>query len=406
MLFARLLSKIFDKKNGIILIDSQGQKYICGKPNLNNPLTLKLLKKDLNWKLVLNPDLNFPEAYMRGEIEIENGSLLDFLNMTFENIGRQGKINTLGYIVRRIFHAWRFITNYNLPGRAKVNAQFHYDIGEEKGESLYDLFLDKKHRQYSCAYFLKDDESLENAQQNKINHIIKKLNLKAEQRILDIGCGWGGLAFEIARQSQCEVTGISLSKNQIEYCKRKAKELKLDNQVSFELCDYRQVKDQFDRVVTVGFMEHLGRKFHKTFFKTLNKLMTDNGIALCHTIGSINPPGPVQPFIQKHIFKGGVVPSLSELIKPIESNGLILGDIEFIIKHYDKTLKIWLERFLKNKEKVKFLYNKEFVRMWEFYLASCSAAFKFRELVVFQLQIIKNFSALPSNRRDYIYSNN
>ena len=405
MLFARLLSKIFNKKNGIVLIDSQGQKYICGKPNLNNPLTLKLLKKDLNWKLVLNPDLNFPEAYMRGEIEIENGSLLDFLNMAFENIGH-GEINISGSIVKKILHAWRFITNYNLPGRAKVNAQFHYDIGEEKGESLYDLFLDKKHRQYSCAYFLKDDESLENAQQNKINHIIKKLNLKAEQRILDIGCGWGGLAFEIARQSQCEVTGISLSKNQIEYCKRKAKELKLDNQVSFELCDYRQVKDQFDRVVTVGFMEHLGRKFYKTFFKTLNKLMTDNGIALCHTIGSINPPGPVQPFIQKHIFKGGVVPSLSELIKPIESNGLILGDIEFIIKHYDQTLKIWLERFLKNKEKVKFLYNKEFVRMWEFYLASCSAAFKFRDLVVFQLQIIKNFSALPSNRRDYIYSNN
>ena len=405
MLLARFLSKLFTKE-GIVLIDSQGQKYICGELyDKDKPLTLKLLKKDLNWKLLIYPELYLGEEYFKGNIEIINGSIHDFLNLTFKNIDR-GKINTLGYIVRRIFHAWRFITNYNLPGRAKVNAQFHYDIGEEKGESLYDLFLDKKHRQYSCAYFLKDDESLENAQQNKINHIIKKLNLKAEQRILDIGCGWGGLAFEIARQSQCEVTGISLSKNQIEYCKRKAKELKLDNQVSFELCDYRQVKDQFDRVVTVGFMEHLGRKFHKTFFKTLNKLMTDNGIALCHTIGSINPPGPVQPFIQKHIFKGGVVPSLSELIKPIESNGLILGDIEFIIKHYDKTLKIWLERFLKNKEKVKFLYNKEFVRMWEFYLASCSATFKFRDLVVFQLQIIKNFGALPSNRRDYIYSNN
>ena len=400
-MLARLLSKIY-KKNGIVLIDSQGQKYICGKPDLKNPLTLKILKKDLNWKLALNPDLNFPEAYMRGEILIENGSLLDFLNMFFENIGRN-EINASGHIIKKILHAWRFITNYNLPGRAKINAQFHYDIGEEKGESLYDLFLDKKHRQYSCAYFLKDDESLENAQQNKINHIIKKLNLKAEQRILDIGCGWGGLAFEIARQSQCEVTGISLSKNQIEYCKRKAKELKLDNQVSFELCDYRQVKDQFDRVVTVGFMEHLGRKFYKTFFKTLNKLMTDNGIALCHTIGSINPPGPVQPFIQRHIFKGGVVPSLSELIKPIESNGLILGDIEFIIKHYDQTLKIWLERFLKNKERAKFLYNKEFVRMWEFYLASCSAAFKFRDLVVYQLQLVKSFTAPPSNRRNYIY---
>ena len=401
MLLAKLLSKIFSKKNGIILIDSEGQKYICGTPNLNNPLTLKLLKKELNWKLVLNPELNFPEAYMRGEIEFENGSLLDFLNMAFENIGH-GEINISGYIVKKILHAWRFITNYNLPGRSKFNAQSHYDIGGEKGESLYDLFLDKKHRQYSCGYFKKDDESLEDAQQNKLNHIIRKLDIKSGQRVLDIGCGWGGMVYEIAKQSQCEVTGISLSRNQIEYCKKKAKEFKLDNQVNFELCDYRQVKGKFDRVVTVGFMEHLGKKFYKTFFKTLNKLMTEQGIAICHTIGSINPPGPSQPWIQKRIFLGGRIPSLSELVKQIENTGLMCGDIE-IITHYSKTLKIWLERFLENKEKAKFLYNKEFTRMWEFYLASCSASFKFRDLVVFQIQVIKSFNALPSNRRDYIY---
>ena len=217
MMLARLLSKIY-KKNGIVLIDSQGQKYICGKPNLENPLTIKILKKDLNWKLVLNPDLNFPEAYMRGEILIENGSLLDFLNMFFENIGPK-EINTYGYIIKKILHTWRFLTNYNLPGKSKKNVKHHYDIGEE----LYDLFLDKKHRQYSCAYFMKDDESLEDAQQNKINHIIKKLNLKPGQKVLDIGCGWGGMAFEIAKQSQCEVTGISLSENQINYCKKKLK---------------------------------------------------------------------------------------------------------------------------------------------------------------------------------------
>ena len=226
MLLARLLSKIFNKKNGIVLIDSEGQKYICGTPNLNNPLTLKLLKKELNWKLVLNPDLNFPEAYMRGEIEFENGSLLDFLNMAFENIGH-GEINISGYIVKKILHAWRFITNYNLPGRSKFNAQSHYDIGGAKGESLYDLFLDKKHRQYSCAYFKKDDESLEDAQQNKLNHIIRKLDIKSGQRVLDIGCGWGGMVYEIARQSQCEVTGISLSENQINYCKKKSKRIQI-----------------------------------------------------------------------------------------------------------------------------------------------------------------------------------
>ena len=396
-MLARLLSKIY-KKNGIILIDSQKQKYICGKPDLNNPVTIKLLKKDLNWKLVLNPDLNFPEAYMRGEIQIENASLLDFLNMTFENIGRK-EINLSGYAIKKIFHAWRFVTNYNLPGKSKINVKHHYDIGEE----LYNLFLDKKHRQYSCAYFTKDNESLEDAQQNKINHIIKKLNLRPGQKVLDIGCGWGGMVFEIAKQSKCEVTGISLSENQINYCKNKAKELKVDNQVNFRLCDYREVKDKFDRIVSVGAFEHFGKKFYKTFFKKVKNIMTDDGICLLHTIGTVDVPGPIQPFIQKYIFPGGVVPSLSDMIGPIEKTGLILSDCETLIHHYDKTLKAWLERFTENKEKAKYLYGKEFVRMWEFYLASCSAGFKFRDLVVYQLQLVKNFTAPPSNRRNYIY---
>jgi len=397
MMLARLLSKIY-KKNGIILIDSKGQKYICGQPDLNKPVTLKLLEKSLNWKLALNPDLNFAEAYMRGEIQIENASLLEFLNMTFENIGR-GEINFSGYTIKKIFHLWRFLTNYNLPGRSKRNVRHHYDIGEE----LYDLFLDKKHRQYSCAYFTKNNESLEEAQQNKINHIIKKLNLKPEHKVLDIGCGWGGMAFEIAQQSQCEVTGISLSENQIKYCEEKAKELNLDNQVRFELLDYRSVNSKFDRIVSVGAFEHFGKKFYKTFFKKIKNIMNDDGICLLHTIGSVDEPGPSQPFIQKYIFPGGIVPSLSEIITPIEKTGLVLSDCETLIHHYDKTLKAWLDRFMKNKEKAKYLHNKEFVRMWEFYLASCSAGFKFRDLVVYQLQLVKNFTALPSNRRNYIY---
>jgi len=397
MLLARLLSKIF-KKGGIVLIDSEGQKYICGKPNLKNPLTLILLKKNLNWKLILNPDLNFPESYMRGEIKIENGSLLDFFNMTFENIGRK-EINVYGYIVKEALHAWRFVSNYNLPTKSKKNIQYHYD----KGEDLYDLFLDKKHRQYSCAYFTSEDESLEDAQQNKINHIIKKLDLRPDQKILDIGCGWGGMVFEIGKQSQCEVTGISLSENQINYCKKKAKELRMDNQIHFELCDYRQVKGKFHRIVSVGAFEHFGKKFYKTFFKKIHNIMTDDGICLLHTIGSIAPPGPVQPFIQRRIFPGGILPSLSDLVKPIEKTGLIIADCETLIHHYDKTLKAWLERFLENKEKAKSMYSKEFVRMWECYLSMCSAAFKFRDLVVYQLQLVKNFTAPPNNRRNYIY---
>ena len=396
-MLAKLLSKIF-KKNGIVLIDHQGQKYICGKPDLNNPITVRLLKKNLNWKLVLNPDLNFPEAYMRGEIKIENASLIDFLNITFENIGRK-EINNFGYFFKKFFHTWRYVSNYNLPERSKKNVRHHYDIGEE----LYDLFLDKKHRQYSCAYFASENESLEDAQQNKINHIIKKLNLKPGQKVLDIGCGWGGMAFEIAKQSQCEVTGISLSENQINYCKKKAKELKLDNHVQFQLSDYREIKDKYDRIVSVGAFEHFGKKFYKTFFAKVKNIMTDDGICLLHTIGSVDEPGPIQPFIQKYIFPGGIIPSLSDMITPIEKTGLILSDCETLIHHYDKTLKAWLDRFTKNKEKAKYLYDKEFVRMWEFYLASCSAAFRFRDLVVYQLQLVKNFTSLPSNRRNYIY---
>ena len=397
MLLARFLSKTF-KTDGIVLIDSNGQKYICGNPDKDKPITLKLLKKDLNWKIVLNPDLNFPEAYIRGEIQLENASLLEFLNLFFKNIGRN-EINISGYVIKKIFHTWRFFTNYNLPKKSQKNVRHHYD----KGEELYDLFLDKKHRQYSCAYFTNSDESLEDAQQNKINHIIKKLNLKPGQKVLDIGCGWGGMAFEIARQSQCEVLGISLSENQINYCKNKSKELNMNNQVRFELCDYRGVKGKFHRIVSVGAFEHFGKKFYKSFFKKVRDIMTDDGICLLHTIGSVDTPGPIQPFIQKYIFPGGIIPSLSDIVVPIEKTGLILSDCETLIHHYDKTLKAWLNRFMQNKEKAKYMHGREFVRMWEFYLASCSAAFKFRDLVVYQLQLVKNFTALPSNRRNYIY---
>jgi len=398
MLVAKLFSKIY-KKGGIILEDYNGQKYICGKPDFNKPLTVKFLNKSLNLKLLINPDLSFPEAYMKGEIKIINGSLLDFLDMTFENLGR-GEINKSGYFIKKTLHLWRFLTNYNFPLKSKENVEHHYDRGEE----LYDLFLDKKHRQYSCAYWKSSNDTLDDAQQNKINHIIKKLDLRPGQKVLDIGCGWGSMCFEIAKQSECEVTGITLSKNQYEYCIKKAKELKLDNQCHFEIIDYRNLKGKFHRVVSVGMLEHVGRKFYKTFFKKINNLMTEDGVSLIHTIGSINPKGPPAPFIQKYIFPGGLVPSGSDLIDAVEKTGLILTDMESLIHHYDKTLKAWLDKFLKNREKARRMYSERFCKMWEFYLASCSAAFRYRDLLVYQLQIVKNYTAIPSNRRDYIYN--
>ena len=400
MILAKVLSKIF-KKDGIILEDSTGQKYICGNPRKDNPLKIKLLKDNLKWKLILDPEIEFPEAYMRNEILIQNGTLEEFLMLLLKNLGRN-EITTASYLSKKLFEVVRFISNFNLPGKARKNVEHHYDIGGDKGEKLYDIFLDTKHRQYSCAYWKEGTKSLEEAQQNKIDHIIKKLNIKSGQKILEVGCGWGGMAFEIARQKGCEVKGISLSKNQINYCKKKAKELNLDNQVSFELADYREVKGDYDRIYSVGMFEHVGKKFYNVFFKSINRLLKNDGLFLLHTIGVVDKPTPPNKFINKYIFPGGICPSLSQIVKPIEKTGLIVADTETLIRHYDKTLLSWLNRFMAKKHLVKDMFDEKFVKMWSFYLASCAAAFRYRDLVVFQLQIVKNFNAARSTR-DYIY---
>ena len=401
MILARVFSNIY-RESGIILIDSKGQKYICGNPKKDNPITVKLLKENLNWKLILDPELEFPEAYMRGEITIENASLKEFLMDLVKNLGRR-EVNSASYISKRIFQLWRYLSNFNLPGKSRKNVEHHYDIGGEKGEKLYDIFLDRDHRLYSCAYWKNDTKTLEEAQKNKINHIVKKLDIKQGQKILEVGCGWGGMAFEIAKQKGCEVLGISLSKNQINYCKKKAKDLGLDNQVSFKLADYREIQGKYDRIYSVGMFEHVGKKFYKAFFESMNKLLKDDGIFLLHTIGVVDKPSPPNKFINKYIFPGGVCPSFSQIIEPIEKTGLIVSDTETLIRHYDKTLESWLERFLSKRKEVKDLFDDKFVKMWEFYLASCAAAFRYRDLAVFQLQIVKNFQS-AHRTRDYIYS--
>ncbi|MBD1171989.1 class I SAM-dependent methyltransferase [Pelagibacterales bacterium SAG-MED05] len=400
MILARVFSNIY-KEGGIILIDSKGQKYICGNPRTDNPVTVKLLKENLIWKLVLDPELEFPEAYMRGEIIIENASLKEFLMDLVKNLGRR-EVNSASYISKRIYQLRRFLSNFNLPGKSRKNVEHHYDIGGDKGEKLYDIFLDRDHRLYSCAYWKEDTKTLEEAQKNKINHIVKKLDIKQGQKILEVGCGWGGMAFEIAKQKGCEVLGISLSKNQINYCKKKARELGLDNQVNFELADYREIHGQYDRIYSVGMFEHVGKKFYKVFFESMNKLLKDDGIFLLHTIGVVDKPSPPNKFINKYIFPGGVCPSFSQIIEPIEKTGLIVSDTETLIRHYDKTLESWLERFLSKRKEVKDLFDDKFVKMWEFYFASCAAAFRYKDLAVFQLQIVKNFQS-AHRTRDYIY---
>ena len=384
------------KEDGFVLIDANAKEYIIGKPKKINPIKIRLLDKSLHYKLLFLPELYFGEAYADGSLVIENGTLTEFLDIAMKNIGRS-EINSFSKIIKKIKGTYRYFTNFNLAYKSKKNVAHHYDISEK----LYDLFLDKN-RQYSCAYFKKNTDSLETAQNNKIDHITKKLNLKPNQKVLDIGSGWGTLAIEIAKKSQCEVLGITLSENQLEYSNKKVKELNLENQVSFKLMDYRELDEKFDKIVSVGMFEHVGRKFYNTYFTKVSNLLKKDGIALIHTIGSIDSPRDPHPWISKYIFPGGYTPSLSEIVPSIEKSGLIISDVEVLRMHYSHTLRNWKERFLGKKEEVLSMFDEKFFRMWEFYLTGCEMAFKWGDQVVFQLQLAKDNSSVP-NTRDYIY---
>ena len=334
MQLARFLNNVF-KKDGFILIDAQSKNYIIGTPKSERPIKVKILDKKLHYKLLFQPDLYFGEAYTNGDIVIENGSLSDFLDLALMNFGRN-ELNFFSYLLNRLRGSYRYLTNFNFIKKSKMNVSHHYDISDE----LYDLFLDPK-RQYSCAYFKNENDTLEIAQNNKIQHIIKKLNIKPNQKVLDIGCGWGSLAIDIAQSTDCKVTGITLSENQLKYCKKKAIELNLEDRLDFRLIDYRELNEKYDRIVSVGMFEHVGRKFYKKFFKQIDKLLENDGVSLIHTIGSVNPPRDPHPWITKYIFPGGYTPSLSEVTTPIEKAELIVTDIEVLrltLLSYIKTL--------------------------------------------------------------------
>ena len=395
MYLVKFLNKLI-KDDGFVLVDANSNNYVIGTPKKETPVKLKILNKKLHYKLFLYPDLFFGEAYTDGSILIENGTLNEFLDITFKNVGRN-KTNIFSSTLNKFRGTYRFLTNFNFISKSKSNVAHHYDISDD----LYELFLDTK-RQYSCAYFKNENDTLETAQNNKIDHIIKKLNLKPNQRILDIGSGWGSLAIEIAKKSQCEVVGITLSENQLKYSKKKAKEMNLENQVQFRLIDYRQINEKFDRVVSVGMFEHVGRKFYNKYFEQVSNFLKDDGIALIHTIGSVNPPRDPHPWITKYIFPGGYTPSLSEISLPIEKSGLIISDLEILRMHYAHTIRHWKERFLNEKEKVLEMFDEKFFRMWEFYLTASQMVFKWGDQVVFQFQLTKKKDT-TSITRDYIY---
>ena len=391
----QFLQNLF-KVDGFIIVDANKKEYTIGKPLKNPPIKLKLLDKSLHTKLLLLPDLYFGEAYVDGSAVIENGTLTEFLEIAMKNIGR-GPTSNYATLIKKLMGIYNYITKFNFVKKSKSNVAHHYDISEK----LYDLFLDKN-RQYSCAYFKNENETIEQAQENKMNHIIKKLHLKPNLKVLDIGSGWGTLALEIAKQSKCEVLGITLSKNQLEYSQKKAKEFNLENQVRFKLIDYRQLNEKFDRVVSVGMLEHVGKKFFKKYFKSVSNFLNEDGVALIHTIGSVMTPRDPHPWISKYIFPGGYTPSLSELARPIENSDLIISDMEVLRMHYSHTLRNWKKRYMGKKEDILEMFDEKFFRMWEFYLAGCEMAFKWGDQVVFQFQLSKKLLSTP-NTRDYIY---
>jgi cyclopropane-fatty-acyl-phospholipid synthase len=344
--------------------------------------------------VLLEPELKLGEAYMNGTLVMEEGSIADLLELAMGS--EYGHALRWWYPLDALRLAWRWLKQFNLRGRARRNVAHHYDLDER----LYALFLDSD-RQYSCAYFESPTASLDDAQLAKKRHLAAKLKIEPGARVLDIGCGWGGLALYLAEHTGARVTGITLSQEQLALARVRASERNLDPAVEFRLQDYRDVAEKFDRVVSVGMFEHVGVGFYDRFFKSCAQVLAEDGVMMLHAIGRSEGPGITNPWIAKYIFPGGYIPALSEVLPAVERAGLLVTDIEILRLHYAQTLRAWRERFLAHRETVERLYDGRFVRMWEFYLAAAEMAFTKQNMMVFQIQLTRRQGAVPITR-DYI----
>ena len=394
MLLARLLRGVI-RRGKLTVIDARGRRHPIGDPETGPAVTIRLHDPSLHRKLLLNPRLYGGEAYMDGTLTVEDGSIYDFINLIGLNTGH----GTVGRWDGRLVRAqmlWRWFQQYNPLKRAQANVAHHYDLSGE----LYEIFLDSD-RQYSCAYFETPDSSLEAAQEAKKRHIAAKLYLQPGMRVLDIGSGWGGMALYLARTAGVDVTGITLSAEQHKLSQQRAAAEGLEDRVRFVLRDYREETGTYDRIVSVGMFEHVGVPQYRAFFRKVNELLTDDGVALLHTIGHMDPPTVTNPWLRKYIFPGGYTPSLSEVLPVTEEIGLWVTDIEVLRLHYALTLRHWRERFVANWDKAAAIYDERFCRMWEFYLAGCEVAFRHQGQMVAQIQLAKSVDALPMTR-DYM----
>ncbi len=373
-----------------------GKVLRVGEPGVKDPPRIVIRDTKAQWELLRTPELAFGELYMDGRTDVVRGTLDDVLGLVSRNAMRKDAPAWLQFLFKTRI-ALRALHQRNNAIRARRNVAHHYDIGNE----LYALFLDEDW-QYSCAYFERDDLTLEEAQLAKRRHIAAKLAIEPGQSVLDIGCGWGGLGLYLARFAGANITGVTLSEQQLAAANQRALDMGLSNHARFELKDYRDVKGQFDRIVSVGMFEHVGVNYYRQFFDKIASSLTDDGIALLHTIGRTDGAGATSPWVDKYIFPGGYIPGLSEIVPHIERAGLMIFDIEVLRLHYAKTLQHWADRFRANRDKAKALYDERFCRMWEFYLTGAKYAFLYEHHVVWQIQLAKNVYALPQITRDYI----
>ena len=392
----RLLSIFLSRfiHNGSLTVTTAaGNVYTFGDGS-GTPVSVRLTNATAQRAVLLDPELRLGEAYIYGSLVVERGSIADLLQILF----RQERIAAPTWALppRAIRHSFRRVQQFNPRSRSRRNVAHHYDLDGR----LYQLFLDAD-QQYSCAYFESERQSLDDAQLAKRRHLAAKLGVAPGATVLDIGCGWGGLALYLAETAKARVTGITLSKEQHARATERALERGQAQQASFRLEDYRDVGGRFDRIVSVGMFEHVGVGFYDTYFRKCAQLLADDGVFLLHTIGRSSSPAVTNPWIAKYIFPGGYIPALSEVLPAIERARLVVTDVEILQLHYAETLKAWRARFLAHREEAERLYDERFVRMWEFYLASSEMAFRESDMVVFQIQMAKRKGVIPQTR-DYI----
>jgi len=377
------------------VVDHTGRRRIFDSGQPGPAVTIRLADRATVWRIAFNPKLALGEAYMDGRLTIEDGDLYAFLDLCARNLGQPTDLpfQSSWSLVSRMT---RHMHMYNTVGRARANVAHHYNLSD----TLYDLFLDRD-RQYSCAYFASDNDSLEIAQDNKKRHIAAKLLLAPGQRVLDIGSGWGGMGLYLAEVADCDVTGVTLSEEQYKVSNQRAVDAGRAARVRFKLLDYRQEDAQYDRIVSVGMFEHVGASHYLEFFRKVSQLLNPDGVMLLHSIGRMDSPGGTNPWLRKYIFPGGYTPALSETMSALERAGLWVTDIEILRMHYAKTLREWRRRFNANREKIEQIYDAHFGRMWDFYLAGCEVAFRHMGQMVFQMQIARDQEAVPLTR-DYM----